>query len=83
MAQRAIPPGTRCLSPKKSWQKFDHKKSWFWDKVKNDPTFPKPIYLGPRSPVFLEHELDEWLGAQAGSSRECGGGGAKREGGDA
>ena len=81
MAQRAIPPGTKCLTPKNAWQKLDKKKSWFWDNVANDPTFPKLIYIGPRSPVLLEHELDAWLGAQAEQSSERVSNGAKRKGG--
>ncbi|CAG4907425.1 helix-turn-helix transcriptional regulator [Paraburkholderia gardini] len=58
---RNVPAGARCLSPKQTYTKFSRQKSWLWDRVKNDPTFPRPLYLGPRSPVFLEHELDAWL----------------------
>jgi len=58
---RKVPPGTRCLTPRQTQNKFARQKSWLWDRLKNDPTFPRPIYLGPRAPVFLEHELDDWL----------------------
>ena len=64
MADRIIPPGAKCLSPKKTHDKFDRQKSWLWAKVKSDPMFPKPLYIGSR-PVFLEHELDAWLARQA------------------
>ena len=63
MAVNVIPSGTRCLSPNKTCEKFDRKKSWLWDRVKNDPRFPKPVYLSSGSPVFLEHELDAYIAA--------------------
>lgn len=66
---RTIPPGAKCLKPRSVCEKLDHGNSWLWDRVKHDPTFPKPIYLGPHSPVFLESELDAWLAAQAEQSR--------------
>lgn len=62
---RSIPPGAKCLSPKQTYTKFGRKKTWLWDRLKSDPTFPRPVYLGPRSPVFLEHELDAWLDRQS------------------
>jgi prophage regulatory protein len=59
-----IPAGARCLKRAETCRKFAKQKSWLWDRLKNDPTFPRPIYLGPKSPVWLEHELDAWLSAQ-------------------
>jgi prophage regulatory protein len=53
--------GTRCLSPRKVCEKFDRRKSWLWSRVKDDPAFPKPIYLTSGSPVFIEAELDAYL----------------------
>jgi prophage regulatory protein len=68
MATNEVHIGTKCLSPKKTCEKFDRHKSWLWDKVKNDPQFPKPIYLSRGSPVFLEHELDAYIaGCKAGA----------------
>ncbi len=29
------------------------------------PDFPKPIKTGGRAVCFLEHEIDEWINAQA------------------
>lgn len=58
---RKVPPGAKCLTPKQAYSKFSRQKSWLWDRLKSDPTFPRPLYLGPRAPVFLEHELDAWL----------------------
>ena len=58
-----IPAGAKCLSPAETHKKFAREKSWLWDKVKNDPEFPRPVYIGSR-PVFLEHELDAWLARQ-------------------
>ena len=61
MANRVIPLGAHCLSPKQTCAKLSRKKSWLWDRLRNDPTFPRPAYFGPRSPVFFEHELEAWL----------------------
>jgi prophage regulatory protein len=39
-----------------------------WEKVKSDPDFPKPVYLGPKSPVFIEQHLDEYIAKCAAKS---------------
>lgn len=56
-----IPQGARCLTPTKVRQKLCKGNTWLWDRVKNDPDFPKPIYLAPRSPVFIEQQIDAYL----------------------
>lgn len=61
----------RTLAPRGACEKFSKKKSWLWDKVKNDPEFPKPIYLSPGAPVFLEHELDAYLAKCAERTRKA------------
>lgn len=69
MKNNSIPSGTRGLSIKDAGAKFGRGKSWVWDKIKNDPTFPRPVYLGPKAPVLLEHELEAWLAALVRNSR--------------
>jgi len=61
MKSNSIPAGARALSIKDAGAKFGRGKTWVWDKIKNDPTFPRPVYLGPKAPVLLEHELDAFL----------------------
>lgn len=34
-----------------------------------DPTFPKPIAIGPRAVGWIKHEIDTWLEAQIEKSR--------------
>lgn len=34
-----------------------------------DPSFPKPIAIGPRAVGWIEHEIDTWLEAQIEKSR--------------
>jgi predicted DNA-binding transcriptional regulator AlpA len=58
--EQTIPSGIKCLKPKVACQKLAREKSWLWDRVRNDPAFPKPIYLGG-SPVFLEAEIDKYI----------------------
>lgn len=36
-------------------------ESSLWDRAKNDPTFPKPRKLGPRTTVWMREELDAFL----------------------
>lgn len=68
MSVASIPAGARCLVPAKARAKFDKGNTWLWDKVKSDPDFPKPIYLGPKSPVFIEQHLDEYIAKCAAKS---------------
>ena len=67
-----IPNGARFLAPKMVCAKFAKQKSWLWARVKNDPCFPKPVYLSRGEPVFLEHELDEYIARLAQLSRKTG-----------
>ena len=39
--------------------------TWLWGRLKTDPTFPKPFYISPREPMFLQQEIDAWIAAQA------------------
>lgn len=71
LANGSIPPGVKCLSPKQTCTKLSRRKSWLWDRIKTDPTFPRPMYFGARSPVFFEHELDAWLTAQSALTRRA------------
>lgn len=32
---------------------------------RHDPTFPRPIALGPRSRGWIEEEIDQWIEAKA------------------
>ena len=61
MSEPIIPSGAQCLPPAKARAKFGKGNTWLWDKVKNDPDFPKPVYLGPKSPVFIEQHLDAYI----------------------
>ncbi len=70
MAEIAIPPGAKCLTPKGACEKLGRRKSWLWDRVKNDPEFPKPIYYAAKAPVFVDAHLELWLAAQAQRSRQ-------------
>ncbi len=56
-----LPQGAKGITPKLACQKFSRKKSWLWDRVKKDPAFPKPVYLAPKAPLFIEAELDAYL----------------------
>lgn len=58
-------PSVRYLSPTSAAAKFDRKLTWLWDKIKNDPEFPKPIYIGPKSPLLDERLLDEYAAKKA------------------
>lgn len=68
MSLPVIPQGAICLPPAKACAKFGRRNTWLWEKVKNDPDFPKPVYLGPRTPVFIEQHLDEYIAKCAAKS---------------
>jgi predicted DNA-binding transcriptional regulator AlpA len=72
MAGRTIPEGAKFLSPSSACVKFDRGRSWIWDRVRRDPTFPRPIYLDNKAPRFLESELEAWAAART-AAREVGG----------
>nr|WP_084199417.1 AlpA family phage regulatory protein [Noviherbaspirillum autotrophicum] len=59
-----IPQG-RAIRPAQASAKLGIGLSTLWLKAKTDPRFPKPFKLGPRTTIFLEHELDEYLAACA------------------
>ena len=61
---RVIPDGGRFLKPESAAAKFDRGRSWVWERVKRDPTFPRPIYLAPKAPLFIEAELDAWAASR-------------------
>jgi prophage regulatory protein len=64
----SIPQG-RAIRPAQASEKLGIGLSTLWLKAKNDPDFPKPFKLGPRTTIFLEHELDEYLAVCASKSR--------------
>jgi predicted DNA-binding transcriptional regulator AlpA len=67
MPDRAMPNGGRFLKPETAANiKFDRGRSWIWEKVKSDPSFPRPYYIDHKSPLFLESELDAWIAARVG-----------------
>ena len=45
--------------------------STLWLKCSSDPDFPRPFKTGPRTTVFYEHELDEYLARCAAKSRNA------------
>lgn len=59
----------RTLRPAQAAQKLQIGLSSVWWKAKNDPAFPRPFKLSPRTTVFYEHELDDYLAACASHSR--------------
>lgn len=61
MAQTRIRPGDtttpfiRCIR-----ERFKKQKTWGWDQVKNNPNFPRPLYIGSM-PYLIDREVDEYL----------------------
>ena len=71
MTDRVIPQGGRYLKPESACNKLDRGRSWLWERVKNDPTFPRPIYIDHKSPLFLESEIDRWIAERAAKSERA------------
>jgi prophage regulatory protein len=51
----------RYLRSEKAAKKLDIGLSTFWLKSKNDPDFPQPIKLGPKTTVWVEEEIDRYM----------------------
>ncbi len=66
-----IPPGAVLLTYAQARARLGHEgKSTFHDRLKRDPTFPRPVYLSEREPRIFEHELDRWMADLAASRDE-------------
>jgi predicted DNA-binding transcriptional regulator AlpA len=61
--------GPRYLTIALVCDKLSHQKSWLYNKVKTDPTFPRPVMLGSRQ-VFIESQIDEWVMEQAAAQQQ-------------
>ena len=57
-------PSTRYLSIARLCEKLPRKKSWIYERIKNDPTFPRAVPLG-HGRCWKEHEIDAWIMGQA------------------
>jgi predicted DNA-binding transcriptional regulator AlpA len=63
-APPSIPPGAKLLSPKSTHEKFGRRKSWLWQILRDDPSFPRPVRLNGR-PLWIESELDAYIATMA------------------
>lgn len=80
MAQRNtnISPGETILRRRKLQSKLSLSASSIYGKLKfnpnrpneYDPSFPKPVRLGPRAVGWLESEVDAWIESRIAASRE-------------
>lgn len=59
------------LPPAAAADKLGRKKTWLYDKLKHDPTFPRPVSLSDESggPVYIEHELEAWMNSRIQACR--------------
>lgn len=62
-------PQGNAVRPAKAAEKLAIGLSTLWLKAKNDPAFPKPFKLGPRTTIFFENELDQYLVTCAAKAR--------------
>jgi len=62
-------PSSRALRPAAAAQKLGIGVSTLWAKVKKEPDFPRPIKTGPRTTIFIEHDLDAWLASRAAMTK--------------
>lgn len=67
--ETTIPKGAVAETISDVMRRLGRKKSWLYDRIKTDPSFPRPFYLGPREPRFFQHEIDAWLKAKADEYR--------------
>lgn len=65
-----IPSGAITETPGEVMRRLKRGKTWLYGRLKSDPTFPKPFYLGPKEPRFFQHEIDTWLAGHAAKRAE-------------
>ena len=53
-------PSDNLRKPSSVGARFDRSLAWVWDRVKNDPQFPKPVYKDGMC-FFIERELDAYI----------------------
>lgn len=63
------PVSNRVSRPKDTASRLGIGLSTFWYLVKNDPEFPKPFKLGPRTTVNYDREVDDYVATRAAKSR--------------
>jgi predicted DNA-binding transcriptional regulator AlpA len=64
-----IPAGAITETPRGVMRRLKRGKTWLYGRIKSDPSFPRPFYLGPKEPRFFQHEVDAWLESKAVESR--------------
>src|ERR1700693_2143569 len=67
MVQQSRP--RRAIRPTKAADTLGIGLSTLWLKCSSDPDFPRPFKTGPRTTVFYQHELEEYLARCAAKSR--------------
>jgi predicted DNA-binding transcriptional regulator AlpA len=60
IANARIRPGDNLRKPSSVGARFDRSLAWVWERVKNDPEFPKPVYRHGMC-FFIERELDAYI----------------------
>lgn len=63
--KQAITPNTKVATTADVCAQLRKGKTWLWGRLKTDKSFPRPFYLSPREPAWLQHEIDAWITAQA------------------
>jgi len=61
-------PKIVCLNVDQVAAKLGSSDQFVWIKVRNDPSFPRPLKTGPKSTRWLEHQVDAWVLAQLANS---------------
>lgn len=62
------PPPIELESVKSVCDRIGMKKSWVYVRMKEDPSFPKPIKIG-KTTRFVVSEITDWINLQIDASR--------------
>ncbi len=63
--ENRFPTGIRLLTIKQICEKLSVKRSSLWSRIKTDKSFPPLIYISPKEPRAMEHEVDAYIAAKA------------------
>jgi prophage regulatory protein len=63
MSQQRKPTSISALLPMREAQAYfgNRSRQWFYNKLKNEPTFPRPVKTGAHTIAWIRTEVDAWV----------------------
>jgi predicted DNA-binding transcriptional regulator AlpA len=80
--RNAAPAPDRLLTTKEACERYGLGRTAWWERGRRDPAFPKPRYIGARSPRWSVNEIESYIAERtaARALRQAGAGDKSRRG---